>query len=220
MPSAPVDAPWGPMTWPVPPGSELVGSHIRLVPAAPEEHAAGLFRALDTAEVWTHFGAPRPSSADEAEAGLRLMNADPARELWIVVAHGSRLGVPPGTVLGMTSYQDVSVRDARLEIGATAYSPDVWGGAVNPEAKLLLLRHAFEELGCARVQFRTDVRNERSRRAIVGIGADYEGILRCYERRLDGTMRDSVVYAVCAAQWPGVRELLQKRLEAFSGTAD
>ncbi|MDI2128358.1 GNAT family N-acetyltransferase [Yinghuangia seranimata] len=219
MTIAPDQAPWGPMTWPVPPGSELVGEHVRLVAAVPEEHAAGLFRALDADEVWTHFGAPRPRSEAEAEGGLRLMNTDPARRLWVVLANSSRFGVPEGTVLGMSSYQDVSVHDARLEIGATAYSPDVWGGVVNPEAKLLLLRLAFEVLGCGRVQFRTDVRNVRSRRAIAGIGAEYEGTLRCYERRLDGTLRDSAMYSVPAARWPDVRDLLRKRLEAFSGHA-
>ncbi|MYS87653.1 GNAT family N-acetyltransferase [Embleya scabrispora] len=220
MPVVPAEAPWGPMTWPGPSDAELVGSHVRLVAAVPEEHAPGLFHALAAAEVWTHFGAPRPRGVEEAEAGLRLMNDDPLRKLWIVVAADSRLDVPPGSVIGMTSYQEVSVRDARLEIGATAYSPAVWGSAVNPEAKLLLLRHAFETLGCGRVQFRTDVRNERSRRAITGIGAEYEGTLRCYERRLDGTLRDSAMYAVRAARWPDVRQRLRKRLEALSGPVD
>jgi RimJ/RimL family protein N-acetyltransferase len=207
------DRPWPAMTWPIPQVDALSGRVVRLVRVDPDAHAEGLFRALDESRVWTHFGAPRPSAAREAAAGLRLMAADPGRTLWIVIAQDDSLGVAANSVLGMTSYQDVSAHDARLEIGATAYSPAVWGSAVNPEAKLLLLRHAFEELGGARVQFRTDARIERSRRAIAGIGAEYEGTLRRYERRLDGTLRDSVFFGITSERWPEVRRLLEQRVD-------
>jgi RimJ/RimL family protein N-acetyltransferase len=88
----------------------------------------------------------------------------------------------------------------------------VWGTKVNPEAKLLLLTYAFEVLGMGRVQLKTDVRNARSQRAIAGIGATYEGLLRRYNRRADGTMRDSVLFSVTAEDWPHVREHLTQRL--------
>ena len=88
---------------------------------------------------------------------------------------------------GTSSYLDVSVPDARLEIGSTAYDRRVWGTAVNPEAKLLLLAHAFDVLGAGRVQLKTDVRNHRSQQAIARLGARYEATLRRYQRREDGT---------------------------------
>ena len=86
----------------------------------------------------------------------------------------------------------MSVADARLEIGLTAYRPQVWASVVNPECKLLLLGLAFEALGAGRVQLKTDVRNERSQRAIARLGARHEGTLRRYQRRADGTVRDTV----------------------------
>lgn len=106
----------------------------------------------------------------------------------------------------------MSIDDARLEIGATAYTPAVWGSAVNPEVKLALLGHAFDVLGAGRVALKTDVRNRRSQRAIAALGARYEGTLRRYQRRGDGTMRDTVLFAVVAEDWPAVRSRLTQRL--------
>jgi RimJ/RimL family protein N-acetyltransferase len=108
----------------------------------------------------------------------------------------------------------VSAADARLEIGNTAYTPAVWGTAVNAEAKLLLLGYAFEGLSMGRVQLKTDIRNERSQRAISHLGAKYEGTLRRYQRRADGTMRDSVLFSVVAEDWPSVRRGLEARVGA------
>src|SRR3954466_8417054 len=117
-----------------------------------------------------------------------------------------------GAVVGMSSYLEVSVPDARLEIGATAYAPAVWASAVNPETKLLLLTHAFGALGAGRVQLKTDVRNVRSQQAIARLGARYEGTLRRYQRRGDGTVRDTVLFSVLAEEWPAVHERLLARL--------
>jgi RimJ/RimL family protein N-acetyltransferase len=88
----------------------------------------------------------------------------------------------------------------------------VWGTAVNPETKLLLLEHAFEVLGAGRVQLKTDVRNVRSQQAIARLGARYEGTLRRYQRRSDGTVRDTVLFSVLAEEWPAVRDGLRERL--------
>ena len=118
---------------------------------------------------------------------------------------------PGGAVVGTTSYFDLSLHDARIEIGNTVYSPSVWATQVNPEAKLLLLSWAFDH-GFGRVQLKTDIRNHRSQRAIAGIGATYEGILRRYQRRDDGTVRDTVMFSVTAEEWPAVRQRLQERL--------
>ncbi len=90
--------------------------------------------------------------------------------------------------------------------------PDVWGGAVNPATKLLVLGLAFEQLGAGRVQLKTDVRNTRSQQAIARLGAGYEGVLRRYQRRSDGTVRDTVVFSVTAEDWPTVRRRLRARL--------
>lgn len=106
-------------------------------------------------------------------------------------------GMPAGAVVGTSSYLDVSVRDARLEIGATAYAPSVWGTAVNPDTKLVLLSYAFDRLHAGRVQLKTDVRNVRSQRAIARLGAHYEGTLRRYQRRADESVRDTVLFS-----WP------------------
>jgi RimJ/RimL family protein N-acetyltransferase len=102
--------------------------------------------------------------------------------------------------------------DARLEVGSTAYPPAVWGGVVNPEVKLLLLGHAFEDLGAGRVQLKTDVRNTRSQQAIARLGATYEGTLRRYQRRADGTVRDTVLFSITTEEWPRVRDGLRARL--------
>ncbi len=117
-------------------------------------------------------------------------------------------------MIGTTSYLEVSAPDARLEIGATAYKPSSWGTEVNPEAKLLLLAHAFDSLCAGRVQLKTDVRNTRSQRAIAALGARYEGTLRRYQRRGDGTVRDTALFAITAEDWPDVRARPTRRLAA------
>ncbi len=114
--------------------------------------------------------------------------------------------------MGTSSYLGVSVADARLEIGSTAYSPPVWASVVNPEVKLLLFEHAFEVLRVGRVQLKTDVRNVRSQQAIARLGARYEGTLRRYQRRADGSVRDTVMFSVTAEEWPAVRDGLLARL--------
>ena len=119
-------------------------------------------------------------------------------------------GLTPGAVVGTTSYLDFVASDERCEIGFTSYSPAVWGSAVNPEAKLLLLGAAFDA-GIGRVQLKTDIRNLRSQRAIAGIGATREGVLRQYQRRDDGSIRDTVMFSVLADEWPEVRQGLIRR---------
>ena len=115
-----------------------------------------------------------------------------------------------GSVVGTTSFLDVSLPDARLEIGSTAYAPSVWATAVNPEAKLLLMSWSFDH-GFGRVQIKSDIRNRRSQRAILGTGATYEGVLRRYQRRSDGTVRDTAMFSVTAEEWPAVRDRLRAR---------
>ena len=120
-----------------------------------------------------------------------------------------------GRVVGSTSYFGVVPKHRRLEIGSTWYTSDVQGTAVNPECKLLLLSHAFEDWGANRAQFTTDSNNTHSQRAIEKLGAKREGILRSHAIRGDGSLRDSVVYSIVRTEWPAVRAKLQDRLSGF-----
>lgn len=196
----PADLPWGSVTWPVPEGTVLRIGAVSLARSTAED-AYALFRALDGDEVWAHVRG-RPQTADELARSL-VDAPGTGRYPWTVRRDGQ--------VVGMTSYLEVSATDARLEIGFTVYARAVWGSAVNPSCKLLLLDWAFEH-GFGRVQLKTDVRNARSQQAIARLGAQYEGVLRRYQRRADGTIRDTVVFSVIAEDWPTVRAGLVERL--------
>lgn len=210
-PEIPVDDPrpddtsWPAMVWPVPASTELVGPVVRLTAVDPDADADELFAALDDDRVWTHLTG-RPAGPAELAATLHERADRLGWHQWLVRAAAD------GRVVGTTSYLEVSPGDARLEVGATGYSHDVWATAVNPASKLLVLGFAFEQLGVGRVQLKTDVRNTRSQRAIQQLGASYEGLLRRYQRRADGTVRDTVLFSVTAEQWPGVRSGLLARL--------
>jgi len=114
--------------------------------------------------------------------------------------------------VGMTRYLNIEAAHRKLEIGSTWYEPSVWAGFVNPECKLLLMRHAFEVLGFNRVEYKTDVRNSRSRAAILKLGAKQEGILRKHMIMADGHVRDSVYFSVIDEEWPAVKAGLEQRL--------
>jgi RimJ/RimL family protein N-acetyltransferase len=208
--SRPDDRPWPALAWPFDPQVQLRGRVVELALFEAERDADGLFAALDHDSVWAHV-AGRPSSA---AAYAHALEGAPSqgRFPWVARLVRAHDGLAPGTVIGTSSYLDVSVADARLEIGSTAYDPRVWGSAVNPEAKLLLLSHAFEALGAGRVQLKTDVRNQRSQQAIARLGARHEGTLRRYQRRSDGTVRDTVLFSILAEEWPEVRDRLNDRL--------
>ncbi len=117
-----------------------------------------------------------------------------------------------GALLGSSSYLDIALPHKRVEIGATWYHPSVWATAVNPDAKLLLLSHAFDVLGCNRVSLVTDALNHRSQAAIVKLGATREGVLRSHMLVHDGRIRDTVVFSIVRSEWPGVRDRLVARL--------
>ena len=137
--------------------------------------------ALDHDDVWRHL-AGRPSNAEEYASALGKRLAE-GRWVWVVRLLRPVAGLPAGAVVGTTSFLEVSPDDARLEIGATAYTPLVWSTRVNPDTKLQLLSCAFEALGAGRVELKTDVRNRRSQRAIERLGALHEGTLRRRLRR-------------------------------------
>lgn len=196
--SRPDDVVWPQAEWPPP--HELVGDHVTLSQFVPAD-APELYAALDHDACWDHV-AGRPTSPEEYAATL-AQAPQSGRWPWVVRRASE--------VVGTTSYLEVSLPDARLEIGSTVYSPSVWATEVNPECKLLLMTWAFDH-GFGRVQLKTDIRNRRSQAAIAKLGAAYEGVLRRYQRRQDGTVRDTVMFSVTAEEWPGVRERLRARL--------
>ena len=196
--SRPDDVVWPQAEWPPP--HELVGDHVTLSQFVPAD-APELYAALDHDACWDHV-AGRPTSPEEYAATL-AQAPQSGRWPWVVRRASE--------VVGTTSYLEVSLPDARLEIGSTAYSPSVWATEVNPECKLLLMSWAFDH-GFGRVQLKTDIRNRRSQAAIAKLGAAYEGVLRRYQRRQDGTVRDTVMFSVTAEEWPGARERLRARL--------
>ncbi len=207
----PDDVVWPAMAWPPPPDTVLLGRVVELTPVDLDKDMEPLFHVLDDDRAWAHIPF-RPSDPDEL--GRLLDDRLRAGTFpWVVRRRLAAGDLPASSVLGMSSYLDVSVHDARLEIGSTVYTPSVWGTAVNPDTKLLLLAYAFEELHVGRVQLKTDVRNTRSQRAIAYAGARYEGTLGRYQRRTDGTVRDTALFSVLAEDWPRVREGLERRLD-------
>jgi Acetyltransferase (GNAT) domain len=116
----------------------------------------------------------------------------------------------------VTTYRDVDEQHRTLEIGGTWIGRPWWRTAINTEAKLLFLRHAFETLGANRVALKTDIRNKRSQAAIARLGAVREGVLRHQYIRRDGSLRDTVMYSIIPEEWPAVKARLRARLEAHA----
>jgi N-acetyltransferase len=192
-----------------PDGRPLVGRTVRLDLAVPSD-GEGLFAALDRDEVWEmgYSGAkPRRRSADDWREWIDGAKAE-NRNMYVVRRLDS------GEIIGTTSLGDIDVANEKAHIGWTAYSPSVWSSAVNPECKLLLLTHAFEDCGLGRVKLRTDLINTRSQAAIAKLGATREGVARRHIKRSDGTWRSSVLYSVIIDEWPEVKAGLEQRLTA------
>jgi|SRR5690606_27268457 len=185
----------------------LTGQHVQLVPLDPT-HLERLIAAVKDGNLWElwYTSIPTPD----------LMRAEIDRRLALQAA-GAMLPFtvvdrPSGRVVGMTTYMNIDAAGPRLEIGSTWYAQSVQRSALNTEAKLLLLRHAFEQLNCIAVEFRTHFFNQRSRRAIERLGAKLDGILRHHMRMANGTLRDTCVYSIIAAEWSAVRANLEYRL--------
>lgn len=118
-----------------------------------------------------------------------------------------------GTIVGATRYHDIVASIDRVEIGYTFYATRVQRTHLNTASKLLLLAHAFDDLGCAVVGLRTDLLNLRSQTAIERLGAKKDGVLRHHQARRDGSARDSVMYSILRSEWPAVRARLEARLD-------
>lgn len=196
--------------WPPSSDATLDGEFVSLSPFV-EADSEGLAAAL-TAVEFEHT-AFAPLTAQEWPA-YASRGAATGRFPWTVRLVQPVAGVEPGTIIGTTSYYDVSPRDAHLSVGYTAYTQRVWGTAVNAECKLLLLSFAFDTLGIARAQLKTDSRNLRSQAAMRALGATQEAVLRKHMRRTDGSLRDTVVFSILDTEWPQASEKIRARLAA------
>ena len=200
-----------------PDGRSLVGRTVRLDRAS-DHDAAGLFHALDDDRVWEMgYGGTmgRPNSAD----GWRQLMEKALRDdrVMYVVRAVDPVHPEDGRIIGTTSLGDLDLGNETVHLGWTAYSPAVWGTSVNPECKLLLLRHCFEHCGLGRVRLQTDVINVRSQAAMAKLGATREGVTRRHIKRVDGTWRDSVIFSVIVDDWPQVEAGLEARLAVLAG---
>jgi N-acetyltransferase len=197
-----------------PTASDLRGNFAgRLVRVEPlsAEHEPGLAQAAGDPDMFAWMPVDMASSRAALHDWLvtALDNARQQREVpFAIVAADS------GAMLGSTRFLELRFEHLRVEIGWTWVTRGAWKTGVNVETKLLLLQHAFEQVGLRRVEFKTDARNERSRRALDALGATFEGILRKHMVVRDNGERDSAYYSVIDDDWPQVKAHLQGRLAA------
>lgn len=185
----------------------LQGRHVSLEPLAPA-HADGLRAALGNGELsklW-YTNVPLPEQAGRYIAAALDMQAK-GQALAFAVRDAA------GEIVGSTRYYDVDAAVPRVQVGYTWYAPRVQRTGLNTEAKLLLLTHAFETMGCICVGFETSWFNQASRAAIARLGARQDGILRSHRRHADGSVRDTVAFSIIGSEWPAVKRNLIHRLE-------
>jgi N-acetyltransferase len=187
--------------------ARLEGAIVALEPLE-ARHEEGLFAAARHPEIWTWL-APIGSSREFFSAWLAASLAESQAGREGVFATIDRASGEP---IGSTRYLNVREAHKGVEIGWTWLTPSRWRTGANVEAKLLLLEHAFERLGCMRVEFKTDARNERSRAALEALPARFEGILRKHMLMPGVGVRDSAYYSVIDEEWPQVRANLERRL--------
>ena len=182
----------------------LNGKYVRLEPMM-EDHIPGLAEIGVGQTFWDFMLYGRMESVEDMCNWVRdiLSRAQNGTDLPFVAIH-----VASGKVAGATRYLNIMPKDRGLEIGGTWYGTEYQRTTVNTECKYLLLTHAFEKLGCIRVQLKTDLRNVRSQKAIERIGAKREGILRNHMILPSGQFRDSVFYSILDSEWPEVKKRL------------
>jgi RimJ/RimL family protein N-acetyltransferase len=189
--------------------TRLKGEIVVLEPFA-EEHADELWEAAQAPEIWSWL-ARIGENREYFDGWLRQTLADAESGKEGPFATRERRS---GKLIGSSRYLNVRPPDRVVEIGWTWLEPGAWGSGANVEAKLLMLEHAFETLGCLRVEFKTDARNQRSRAALAAIPAQFEGIMRKHMIVPDIGVRDSAYFSVIDDEWPEVRANLQRRLSA------
>ena len=186
----------------------LKGELVRLEPIS-LGHEDGLWEASRDPRTWRWLSVEQPQTRAELRAYLdaALANADDGTEMPLVTVRRE-----DDRVLGSTRFLALRPEHRSLEIGWTWLHPDAWGTGANVEAKLLMLEHAFERLGCLRVELKTDAGNARSRGALAALPAQFEGVHRKHMLVRDGVRRDSAWYSVLDEEWPSVRGNLLRRL--------
>jgi RimJ/RimL family protein N-acetyltransferase len=185
----------------------FAGRFVRLESVRPE-HEPGLWEAARDRRIWdaTHL------EIRTREDFGRWMDDALDEQARRIAAPFVTCDAESGGVLGSTRYGSLRPEHRSLEIGWTWLNPAAWGTGANVEAKLLMLTRAFEELGCIRVEFKTNARNERSRAALAALPAQFEGIHRKHMIVRDGELRDSAWYSVLDDEWPAVKANLERRL--------
>jgi RimJ/RimL family protein N-acetyltransferase len=181
----------------------LTGTIVRLEPLT-AAHEAEIERASHDPRIWTHTAFAR-NAHDYVASALKAQAS--GEHVPFVVRRLS-----DNKVVGMSRLMDIDAHHKRCEIGYTWYIREAWGTQINPDAKLLLMTHAFENWGAHRVQLKTDHENLRSQAAIARLGAVKEGVLRAHMIRPDGTQRHTVLYSVTREEWPKVKAGLEARV--------
>ena len=186
----------------------LTGQRVELLPLS-KDHEEGLMAAVNDGKLWELWYTNIPSPGGmKAEIERRLALQAAGSMLPFTVFDKTN-----GRIAGMTTYMNIDAAGPRVEIGSTWYAESVQRTPLNTEAKLLLLTHAFDSLGCLAVEFRTHFFNQQSRRAIERVGARLDGVLRNHLRSPNGTLRDTCVYSIIAGEWPTVRAHLAGKLQ-------
>lgn len=192
----------------------LEGHGVRLEPLTPA-HEAGLVAAASDGQLWElwYTSVPAPETA-----GSYIADAEQGRVAGHMLPWAVR-DLATGDIVGSTRYHDIIPSSDRVEIGYTWYAERCHRTHVNSACKILLLAHAFETVGCRVVGLRTDNFNIRSQRAIEALGAKRDGVIRHHMARRDGTVRDTHIYSILAAEWPDVKRHLATRLQRGTRSA-
>ncbi len=189
--------------------SVLEGEVVRLEPLA-RRHERGLFEVAGDERIWRWMPYDPSESPETFHAWLE--DALAASEAGTEGAFAT-VDASTGEPVGSTRYLALRPKDRVLEIGWTWLAPAYWQTGANVEAKLLMLEHAFTDLGCLRVEFKTDASNERSRAALAALSAQFEGVFRKHMLVRGGERRDSAYYSIIDDEWPEVRDELRRRLD-------
>jgi RimJ/RimL family protein N-acetyltransferase len=202
------------MVWPEP--ITLRSGRVTLEPLA-HRHEADLVEAVKDGELWRlwyTFVPPPEGVGAEIDRRLGLQEAGSMLPFAVIdTPPGEAAGQGAGRAVGMTTYMNIDAANRRVEIGSTWYRKAVQRSDLNTRCKLLLLGHAFETLNCIAVEFRTHFFNRQSRTGIERLGAKLDGILRSHQVAPNGTLRDTCVYSIIAAEWPTVKAHLEFQLD-------
>jgi len=185
----------------------LQGQHARLEPLR-TDHASALSEAVQDGQLWKLWFTTIPTPAGMADEVQRRLDLQTSGSMLPFVV----FSVTDGRLAGMTTYMNIDRKNRRREIGSTWYRQSLQRTGLNTECKRMLLGHAFEQLHCIAVEFRTHWHNTASRRGIERLGAKLDGVLRNHQVLPNGSLRDTCVYSITDSEWPAVRAHLDHGL--------